>query len=491
MGSPESADPSRYFAQVAAFVAVAVGLFVLAGWAFDMEPLTYVVPGWPKMARLTALAFAAAGFALGSYTLRWRLPAVVGAALVVAAGLLVLARNAAGWNAYVEQLTLAQIPADTDGIKLPRMAPVTAINFILLGLSMLIAQHRRGAEAHQALAILAAVGGWLGLSRFVFGGLPIFTFANMAVHTALLFLLLAAAALTLRTDAGIARLLASRGVGGSMARRLLPAAIVVPLLAGAITLQFERYGTFGFEGAVSIFALSSSLVFVTFRVDQRRAWRARRQSALDAERALKLSEERNQLIVETALDAVIAINSKGLVTGWNTQAEKMFGWPRGEVTNHELAEIIIPERLRDEHRTGLRRYMESGVARVLNRRVEMPARHRDGHEFAVELAITPIGFGEDVVFSAFIRDITSRLRAESALRESEQRFRTTANAAPVLIWMSGPDKRCTWFNQRWLDFVGRGIEKELGDGWCDNLHPADFDRTLDTYHEAFDARRPL
>jgi PAS domain S-box-containing protein len=120
----------------------------------------------------------------------------------------------------------------------------------------------------------------------------------------------------------------------------------------------------------------------------------------------------------------------------------------------------------------------------------MSAMHRDGTEFPVELAITPIGFGDDLVFSGFIRDITGRVRAEAALRESEQRFRTTANAAPVLIWMSGKDKRCTWFNQRWLDFVGREIEQELGDGWCDNLHPADFDRTLDTYHAAFDARRP-
>ena len=119
----------------------------------------------------------------------------------------------------------------------------------------------------------------------------------------------------------------------------------------------------------------------------------------------------------------------------------------------------------------------------------MSALHRDGHEFSVELAITAIGFGDELVFSAFIRDITSRIRAEEALRESEQRFRMTANAAPVLIWMSGQDKRCNWFNQRWLDFVGRNIEQEIGDGWCDNVHPADFDRALDTYHAAFDARR--
>ena len=168
----------------------------------------------------------------------------------------------------------------------------------------------------------------------------------------------------------------------------------------------------------------------------------------------------------------------------------MFGWPRTEALGRELAELVIPERDHEAHRQGLRRYAETGMARVLNKRIEMSALHREGREFPVELAITPIGFGEELVFSAFIRDITDRARGEAALRESELRFRTTANAAPVLIWMSGPDGHCTWFNQRWLDFVGRAIEQELGDGWCDNLHPADFDRVLDTRNAAFDARRP-
>jgi PAS domain S-box-containing protein len=167
----------------------------------------------------------------------------------------------------------------------------------------------------------------------------------------------------------------------------------------------------------------------------------------------------------------------------------LWGGPRAAPLGRELSEVAIPERFREAHRHGLRRYVQSGMARVLNKRIEMTGLHRDGQEFPVELAITPIGFGEELMFTAFIRDITSRTRAEAALRESELRFRTTANAAPVLIWMSGPDKRCTWFNQRWLDFVGRAIEQELGDGWCDNLHPADFDRVLDTYHAAFDAHR--
>ncbi len=275
-----------------------------------------------------------------------------------------------------------------------------------------------------------------------------------------------------------------------MARRLLPAAVIVPLVAGAIAIRFERNAVPGIEAAVSMFALLSVIAFVTFVwINAARGERAdmmRRK----AERSLRLSEERNQLIVETALDGVVTMNNKGQITGWNTQAEKMFGWTRAEALGRELAELIIPERHREDHRRGMRRYIETGMARVLNKRIEMSALHRTNREFPVELAITPIGFGDELVFSAFIRDITSRTQAETALRESEQRFRATANAAPVMIWMSGRDRQSNWFNQRWLDFVGRAMEQEIGDGWCDNLHPADFDRTLDTYHAAFDARRP-
>ena len=489
MGSSESAEPSRFFAQFAAFVALAVGSFVLAGWAFDMEQLTNIAPAWPRMVKLTALSFVFAGIALWLASANARVPAIVAAVLLTAIGLVILFRFASGWDVYIEQLSLAPIPAAIDGRAPPRMAVATGVCITLLGLSLWFAQQPRTAVLHQALAVVVLLLGWLGLSRFVFGGEPLFAFTNMAVHTGLLFLLLSAGALTLRRDAGVARLLASSGVGGGMARRLLPAAIVVPLLAGALTLHIERRGMVSFEAAVSAFALSSIVVFVAFVLVN--AARGERADSLRraAERGLRLSEERNQLIVETALDGVITVNSRGLVTGWNSQAEKMFGWTRTEVIGRELGELIIPERLREEHRQGINRYLDSGVARVLNKRIEMSALHRDGQEFPVELAITPIGFGDELVFSGFVRDITGRIRAEEALRESEQRFRTTANAAPVLIWMSGKDKRCTWFNQRWLDFVGRAIEQELGDGWCDNVHPADFDRTLDTYHAAFDARR--
>jgi PAS domain S-box-containing protein len=80
---------------------------------------------------------------------------------------------------------------------------------------------------------------------------------------------------------------------------------------------------------------------------------------------------------------------------------------------------------------------------------------------------------------------------EASLVASERRFRLTADAAPVMVWIMGIDKLCTWFNKPWLDFVGRTMEQELGNGWSQNVHAGDFDRCLKTYVEAFDARQPF
>jgi PAS domain S-box-containing protein len=84
-----------------------------------------------------------------------------------------------------------------------------------------------------------------------------------------------------------------------------------------------------------------------------------------------------------------------------------------------------------------------------------------------------------------------RQNVERSLQESEKRFRAMANSAPVLLWMSGPDKLCTFFNQGWLNFTGRTMEQELGNGWAEGVHPDDLDHCLEIYGSAFDARQPF
>jgi PAS domain S-box-containing protein len=88
------------------------------------------------------------------------------------------------------------------------------------------------------------------------------------------------------------------------------------------------------------------------------------------------------------------------------------------------------------------------------------------------------------------KDVTQKKRVESALRESERHFHIIADTAPVMLWISESDKRCTFFNRAWLNFTGRTIEEEKGDGWLSGVHPDDRDKCLNTYITAFEAREP-
>ncbi len=133
-------------------------------------------------------------------------------------------------------------------------------------------------------------------------------------------------------------------------------------------------------------------------------------------------------IFDAALDAVVIMASDGSIETWNPQAEVMFGWSAAEAVGQKLASIIIPARLREAHRRGLERFLESGEGPILRRRIEVVALHRAGHEFPVELSVTPLRLGGGWRFSAFIRDLTETKGAERRLAAQHAVTRILAHA---------------------------------------------------------------
>jgi PAS domain S-box-containing protein len=148
-----------------------------------------------------------------------------------------------------------------------------------------------------------------------------------------------------------------------------------------------------------------------------------------SERALQSSEATAAAILDASLDAIVTIEGDGRIVEFNPAAERTFGYTREEAVGREMAELIVPTGLRDRHRRGLERYLETGVQSLLDRRIEITARRRDGGEFPVELAVTRIGAPGDALFTGFIRDITDRKAAELEMRASRARVLEAADAA--------------------------------------------------------------
>jgi PAS domain S-box-containing protein len=144
--------------------------------------------------------------------------------------------------------------------------------------------------------------------------------------------------------------------------------------------------------------------------------------------ALIESEKRTRLIIESSLSAIVIMDSYGLITDWNRQAEKMFGWSRNEAIGQRLEDVIIPSRFRNAHRQGLQHFLHTGIGPLLNQLIEHVAMRRDGAEFPVELSISPLKLGNAYIFSGFIHNITERKRLE-------HRFRQAVESSPNAIVM--------------------------------------------------------
>jgi PAS domain S-box-containing protein len=133
------------------------------------------------------------------------------------------------------------------------------------------------------------------------------------------------------------------------------------------------------------------------------------------------SDARAHLILDTAHDAFVGMDSDGRIVSWNAQAQQTFGWTRDEVLGRNLAETIIPPDFREAHSKGMQRFLATGEAPVVNKRLELRGLHRAGHEFPIEITITsPMRRDNGFFFGAFLRDISDRRERDDQLRRAKE-----------------------------------------------------------------------
>ncbi|WP_298140318.1 PAS domain S-box protein [Flavobacterium sp.] len=185
-------------------------------------------------------------------------------------------------------------------------------------------------------------------------------------------------------------------------------------------------------------------------------------SRIESKLLLEQSEERNRLIMNSALNAIINIDIHGKIIFWNKQAETIFGWTREEVLGKTLQETIIPNQHKKSHVNGMSHYMKTGEGPALNKQLELPALKKDGTEFPVEIAIIPIKQNNELFFCSFIQDISERKKSENKLKFQEEKYRNIiANMNLGMIEVNN-DETILFANQSFCKISGYELDELIG-----------------------------
>lgn len=175
-----------------------------------------------------------------------------------------------------------------------------------------------------------------------------------------------------------------------------------------------------------------------------------------------------RLIMDAALDAIICIDTQGLITFWNPQSERVFGWKEYEVLGKRLSEIIIPERYRKQHESGITNFRKTGHGPRLNTLLELHAVNRWNEEFPIELTVHPIKRENEEFFCAYIRDITERKKAERKLIDEKELSESIINSLPGIFYLYDEERKFLRWNSNFVEVSGYSPEE------ISRMSPLDF-----------------
>ena len=200
---------------------------------------------------------------------------------------------------------------------------------------------------------------------------------------------------------------------------------------------------------------------------------------------------RFRAMIEASVDCVITIDAQSTIIEFNAAAEQTFGYRRDDVIGKPLTEKIIPPSLREGHRRGMAALLQGEASKILGKRVEMPAMRSDGSEFPVELTVTQIAGQTPSIFTAYLRDITDRVQAEAALRQSEARTRLLVKSSNIGLWDWNLVTNEVFFSPEWKRQLGCSddeLPNHYGE-WESRLHPEDREPTLRAVQDFREGRR--
>ncbi|MBK8907016.1 MAG: PAS domain S-box protein [Rhodospirillales bacterium] len=489
LGRPLAVDAriGAVIARGCGLAALALGLAVLLGWAFDVGALKNVLRGLVAMQPWTATAIALAGGALLAATASGRTAVAVSLALagmVLIIGLQTLLQYATGLDLSADRWLFSSAVTNQTGIPHPgRLAEATSVAFTLLGTMLLLARVRR-AWARRVVSIIGAVG-LLFMAAPLLGYLigagslqSVALFTPVAVHAALGLVVLFLGALAMRPGAGWIAALFGNTPGATTARMLLPIVVIGPVL---LTILFEagrKAGAYGpeFRLALTTLAtialLAAGVLWSAVRVD--RLHRAR----LAAVEALRDREARYRTAGEAIRYGVWVCNPAGGVEFVSQTFLNLIGKTLDEVKPRGWLDRLPPEDIKPALHAW-HQCVRAGSEWTWEHRVK----GRDGVWRTILSLGRPVRDDRDRITSwvGFNLDISERKQAEDALRESEARFRGTFENAAVGIANVGTDGAWLRVNQRLCDILGYSRGELLQKTLQELTHPKDLPITLDRF----------